>query len=107
MSYQLRVMPRAQVQLCNAALWWAENRSAKQAAAWPEGFEAALSKLAIDPQRWPLATESVDVGIEIRQMNYGIGRSKTHRAVFEICDRDVVVHAIRHLAQDALHADDF
>ena len=107
MSYEVRLLPRAKLQLFNSALWWAEQRSAEQAVRWLEGFEAALQLLAHNPERWPLASESDAAPFEIREMNYGLGRHKTHRAVFEIRQHEVVVYAIRHLAQDNLNPDDF
>ena len=42
MTYEVRLQPRAKLQLYKAALWWAENRSTEQAVRWLEGFEAAL-----------------------------------------------------------------
>lgn len=35
----------------------------------------------------------------VRQLVYGLGRTKTHRALFEVRDDRVVIFAIRHLAQ--------
>jgi hypothetical protein len=40
-------------------------------------------------------------------MKFGLRRSKTHRAVFENRRQEVLVYAIRHLAQDSLIPDDF
>ena len=106
MSYEVQLTPQARIELCNSALWWAEHRSTDQAAKWLEGFEAALRLLSENPERWPLAQENENVPLEIREMLFGIGRRKTHRAVFRIREDRVVVHAIRHLAQDALSAKD-
>lgn len=107
MSFRVRVMPRARRQLYESALWWAEHRSTEQAALWLERFEAELESLTIDLQRWPVALESDAAGVEIREMAFGLGKKKTHRAVFRIHDQSVVVYAVRHLAQDQLAADDF
>lgn len=107
MSYEVKLLPRAKLQLYNSALWWAEHRSAEQAVRWLEGFEAALRLLDHNPERWPLASESDAVPFEIREMTYGLGRRRTHRAVFEIRQQEVIVYAIRHLAQDSLTPDDF
>lgn len=45
-------------------------------------------------------------GNSIRQLLYGVSRRKTHRAVFEIRAGEVIIHAIRHLAQDELLPDE-
>lgn len=107
MTYEVKLLPRAKLHFYEAALWWSENHSTKAAVRWVDGFEAALGLLSQNPERWPLAPECDRVPFEIREMTYGLGRHKTHRAVFEIRQHEVIVHAIRHLAQDALTGDDF
>ena len=107
MTWHVKLLPRARLQLYDSAMWWAENRSAKQAVQWLDGFEAALQLVGQNPKRWPLAPECDGMPFEIREMTYGFGPRKTHRAVFEIRQREVLVYAIRHLAQDALTRDDF
>jgi plasmid stabilization system protein ParE len=90
----------------DAALWWSDHRSTEQAVRWLEGFEAALQTLANDPGRLPLATESGAFSVVIRQLLFGLGRTKTHRALFEVRGDEVIVHAVRHLSQQANLADD-
>ena len=107
MTFQVKLLPRAALQLHESALWWAERHSTVQAVEWLERFEAALRSLAQDPDRWNLAAESAIVGLDIREMTFGMKRTKTHRAVFGIRHNEVIVYAIRHLAQDQLTADDF
>lgn len=107
MAYRVQLLPQARIQLFKAVAWWAEHRSTEQAGKWLDRFEAALSELAKDPERWPLATENGEVAGELREMHFGIGRSKTHRAIFGIRNNKVVVYAVRHLAQDNLTAEDF
>lgn len=106
MIYRVSIVPRARHQLLDAALWWSDNRSIEQAVRWLDGFESALQTLADDPGRLPLADDSVAFPVLIRQLLYGLGRTKTHRALFEIRGDEVIVHAVRHLAQADL-ADDF
>lgn len=106
MSYDVRLLPRARLQLFNSALWWAEHRSRKQAAEWLSGFESALRSLGTNPERCSLAQESDAFPFELREITYGVGRRKTHRALFEIRHNEIIVYAIRHLAQDSLTADD-
>ena len=107
MIRQVVVTARAKKEFFEAALWWAANRSTEQAIRWLEGFEAAIQNLAQDAERQPLASEASTLPRELRQLKYGLGRRKTHRAVFEIRDDKVFVHTIRHLAQDAITEDDF
>ncbi len=107
MNYEVQLLPRAKLQLYDAALWWAEHRSTEQAVQWLDGLEAALRGLANAPERWPLASENGIVPFEIRELTYGLGQRKTHRAVFEIRHHKVIVYAIRHLAHDTLGPNDF
>jgi plasmid stabilization system protein ParE len=106
MTYEVYVTDKATYQLEAAARWWAQHRSVEQARRWYDGFVAAIRSLAKNPQRFPLARESEAFPIEIRQLVYGLGRKKTHRAVFAIRPDRVVVYAARHLAQDELTPDD-
>lgn len=107
MSYRVELTPRARIELYHNASWWAEHRSTDQAAEWLEEFEAAIKLLSENPERWPLAQENGLVPVEIREMLFGIGRRKTHRAVFQITNDRVIVHGIRHLAQDTLTGNEF
>jgi plasmid stabilization system protein ParE len=105
-KYHVTVLPQAKCQLADAADWWARHRSPKQAARWLDGFEEALASLQDNPERCGLARESETFPFPVRQMLYGLGRRKTHRAVFEVRDREVLVYAIRHVAQQDLMPDD-
>jgi plasmid stabilization system protein ParE len=60
-NYEVQLLPRAKLQLYDAALWWAEHRSTEQAVQWLDGLEAALRGLANAPERWPLASDFEDV----------------------------------------------
>ena len=87
-------------------MWWSENRSRQQAAEWLEGFQGALRLLAHNPERWTPPAEYDVFPFEALELTYGLGRRKTHRAVFEIRGDEVIVHCIRHLAQQPLTSDD-
>lgn len=100
MRYRVRISDRAKVQLFEAAEWWANHRSLSEAADWLVGFESLIEGLGVDPDRHPLAPEAARYGTELRQIHYGLSRKKTHRAIFEVRANEVLIHAIRHLAQD-------
>ena len=106
MKHTVTVLPRAKRQLLEAARWWSENRSQAEAARWFDGFEVALASLATNPERCGLAPENDAFPFTVRQLLYGLGRRVTHRAVFEVRGNEVIVHAIRHLAQQDLAAGD-
>lgn len=106
MTWRVTLTSRAERQLFNAALWWAENRSTEQAMRWLDGFQEAIRQLADNADLWPQAPERDHLSFDARQLVYGLGRKKTHRAIFEIRGNQVFVHLIRHLAQDAISEDD-
>ena len=106
MSYDVHVTDRAAQQLESAARWWAEHRSAEQATRWYDGFIDAIRGLAEAPDRCAFTRENGRFPYKIRQLVYGLGRRRTHRAVFTICRDMVVVLAIRHLAQRDLGPED-
>ncbi|MGD9648005.1 MAG: type II toxin-antitoxin system RelE/ParE family toxin [Pirellulales bacterium] len=99
MSLRVVLSARAKRELLAATQWWADNRSLEQAERWYAGFLKALQGLRDTAARHPLARESSRFSLELRQINYGVRRQPTHRAVYLVQESDVVVLAIRHLAQ--------
>jgi len=89
-----------------AARWWAENRSLAQAERWYDGFLEAINSLKENPERFAVAPESGRFPFEIRQINYGPRARSTHRAVFVVRAKSVVVLTVRHLAREDLAAED-
>lgn len=85
--------------------WWALNHSHEQASRWYRGFLTAMLKLESNARRHPLAAETDFVPYELRQLNYGLGRRPTHRALYAIRDDKIVILRVRHLAQDSLEGD--
>jgi plasmid stabilization system protein ParE len=84
--------------------WWAENRSRMQAERWYRGILAAMRSLAIEPGRCAEAAESQLLSLEIREHYFGLSGKRTHRIIFGIEGRNVVIYRVRHVAQDYLHS---
>lgn len=103
---EVKLTERAYQQLKSSAQWWADNRSSTQAVRWYEAFLRALVTLERNPERCALARENESMPVEMRELYFGLGRRKTHRAVFAIRPDYVVVYAIRHLAADDLSPED-
>jgi hypothetical protein len=53
-----------------------------------------------------LARENEVFSFTVRQLLYGLGRKATQRAVVEVRNQEVIVYAIRHLAQQDLTPDE-
>ena len=100
MSRRVILTDVAEVELESAYRWYAEH-APDFAERWYNGFLDQLQSLADDPERFPLAPESGDLIVQVRQMLYGHHR-KTHRAVFTVRSDAVVVLRIRHVAQAPL-----
>jgi plasmid stabilization system protein ParE len=106
MTYRVLLTDNARRDLEAACNWWARNRSHSQAQRWYAGFAAAIRSLARNPGKCPPAQESERLPYQLRQLNYGVGRRPTHRAVFVIREETVLVLRVRHLAQDQLSVGD-
>ena len=102
MIYRVLLTEQAHHDLQQACHWWAENRSLEQADQWYSGFAEAIHSLAENPGRCSLAQENKAFADELRQLNYGLGRRPTHRAVFTTRPDMVLVLRIRHLARKHL-----
>jgi plasmid stabilization system protein ParE len=99
MKYHVVLTDEARQNVRAAVEWYAE-RSQAAADRWYAGFLRSLNSLEENPHRCQLAVENPRFPIELRQLNYGSGRRKTHRIIFTIRPDTVAVHAVRHAAQE-------
>jgi plasmid stabilization system protein ParE len=99
-------MDKAHQDLLDNCTWWATHRSEAEAERWYDGFSKAIKKLATDAERHALARENANFPFELRQLNYGLGRRPTHRALYTIRPDMILVLRIAHLAQDDFSTDD-
>ena|SRR6185295_17901948 len=103
MTYRVDISPSA-LQDAEDAYLWIRKGNPSRAVAWYEGLLEAIDGLAQMPARCPVAPESEDLGITIRQLAYG-KKGSAYRILFVIgCDdstgEDVVrVFRIRHSAR--------
>jgi plasmid stabilization system protein ParE len=102
MKYEVVVTATARSQLEAAYERWATNRSASQSARWYSKFLDAIAGLSHDPARCPSSPESDRFPFDVRDLYFGVGSRPTHRAVFSIRGQQVLILAIRHLAQDEI-----
>ena len=106
MTYQVRITSRGYEDLRAIIRWWADNRSADQAAEWYEGLLAKIQSLSSMPESHPFARENPRVAFELRELHYGLGSGTTHRALFRIVGTTVEVLSVRHVAQADINPDD-
>lgn len=103
MAYRVDISPSA-LQDAEDAYLWIKKRAPMRAGAWYEGLLEAIYGLERMPARCPVAPESEDLGLTIRQLLYG-KKGSVYRILFAIgCDdstgEDVVrIFRIRHSAR--------
>jgi plasmid stabilization system protein ParE len=103
MAYRVDISPSA-LQDAEDAYLWIKRRAPSRAAAWYEGLLEAVFGLEQMPARCPVAPESKDLGMTIRQLLYGKTGSG-YRILFAIAyddstGEDVVrILRIRHSAR--------
>lgn len=104
--FQVTISSLAEDDIEQAFQWWAENRSISQAEQWYRSIFKAIDTLRSLPDRCPLAAESFEMKIPIRQLLFGLGRGRaTHRVLFRISGDSVVILRVLHVALGDLPID--
>jgi plasmid stabilization system protein ParE len=104
--YKVRITEPAELDIKNAHNWWRDNRSAEQAARWYRGNRKSIKSLRSMPERHAQAAESDSLPQGVRQSLFGLGRHPTHRIVFTITTKEVIVLRVRHTSQEPLQAEE-
>jgi plasmid stabilization system protein ParE len=105
MNYRVRILARAMRDYEGFYDWIAE-RSPEGAERWAASFEAAKTRLAMNPLAAPIASESEDVGVEIRHVLFRTRAGRTYRALFIIEGDEVQILRIRGSGQPPVTPDD-
>ena len=105
MSYQVRVLARARQDLDEIVGYIAE-RSPEGAARRVARYEEALTRLENNPFVAPIASESDELGEEVRHIMFRTRAGRTYRALFIIVGDEVRVLRVRGPGQRPLKPDD-
>ncbi|MEO0531529.1 MAG: hypothetical protein AAF266_13285 [Planctomycetota bacterium] len=105
MTREVALTSRAVLDIDSNLAFLAEY-SVELARRWCDAADRAIADLENDPERYAIASERELNGIDLRQINFGIGRRLTHRMVFAIRSDRVVVYSVRGLTQRDLTIDD-
>jgi plasmid stabilization system protein ParE len=90
----------------DSVLQWFGDQSAESAGAkWVAQILTAIDTLESLPERCGLALESVDIGVEVRELLVGRRRAK-YCVLFQIRERTVHVLRVRHSARDFIEKRD-
>ena len=107
MNYHLQISDEAADLLLSIARWYAAtSQSLDVAVKWYGGFIDELETLEQNPRRGSLAPENDLFEFELRELHYGSGKRRTHRALYRIIGNTVEVLSIRHHAQRQLRPGD-
>lgn len=98
---RVRLTDRANRQVREAHQWYAQ-RSLSAAERWHESLMRCLRSLTAHASHCPLAAESSLFPVPVHEITFGSGRRKSHRVLFVIRPELIVVHSVRHLAQDEI-----
>ncbi len=82
MAYRVDISPSALAD-ADAAYFWIKEHSPDAAGDWYEGLLETIFSLENFPTRCRLASESADLGKEVRQLFYG-KRGRVYRILFAI-----------------------
>ncbi len=96
------ITPLAENDVLTQFDWWASSRSEEQALRWLVGIYTEMFGLKKSANQHPLAMELPLRSLGVRQLNYGISKRPTHRALYAIKDREIVIYRVRSLHQDRL-----
>lgn len=100
------VTAMAKSDMRNTLHWLVTHISRASAHNWRNRIRLALNALSHDAGSCPLAHESADMGLELREKPCG-NRPHVYRILFTIEDSTVTIHRVRHAAQDWLTPEDF
>ncbi len=104
MPHAIHIFPRAMADI-GGTVAWRSPRSLSGGARLYAGILTAIRSLTASPDRCPLAYEAADLGLELRELLYGLRRN-VYRILFTIVGQRVNVLRVRHAAQDRLTIDD-
>jgi plasmid stabilization system protein ParE len=105
MKYRVSLTGRAARDIDEALARLCGQGAVSAASRWYVRLMAAFATLEREPQRCPIAPESEEIGIELRELHFGRRRG-VYRILFTIEERAVNVVHIRHSARDTLRPDD-
>jgi len=105
MSYRVQVSHRAIEDVVRNAKWWAERYSLEKADEWQRALFSKIYSLDMFPNSHPVANESADFPIEIREAHFGLSSRPGYRVLFTIVDDTVNVLTVKANEEDWLSPD--
>ncbi len=101
MTYSLRILDRAQVDV-RRIFEWLNEKSPAGSKRWYAAFEAAVLRLRENPFLWPLAPEDEFVNYEIHHCVFRTRRGRPYRILYTVVDREIRILHVRSHGQDLM-----
>jgi plasmid stabilization system protein ParE len=105
MDRVVQVFPQAELDLRRIGRSIRERVSTKSSVKWMGKLQKAIESLSTSADRYPEADEAFVLGRDLRMCIVG-NRSHVYRIIFTIVENRVLIHCVRHAAQDQLTEDD-
>jgi plasmid stabilization system protein ParE len=104
-KYRVRVTAKAEGDVDAKLSWFHQRAETDAGRRWFSHLMAKLATLETHPQRCAIASESDDVGDEIRELLFG-KRLGVYRIIFKIEGRTVHILRVWHAARDRIKPED-
>jgi plasmid stabilization system protein ParE len=101
MAFRVVLTDRAEADVESVLNWFREQRATDAGGRWFAQLREKLQTLEQYPQRCPLAAESEDVSLEVRELLLGRKRFK-HRILFTVIGQTVTILRVWHSSRDAI-----
>ncbi len=105
MKYSVRLASKAETDVESILQRVSEQKSTPASHAWFRQLVSVLATLESNPERCPMATESDDIGIPIRELLFG-KRQYKYRLLFIVSGRTVSILRISRGARSAVTLQD-
>ena len=106
MKYRVLVSEKAVDDVIRNAKWWAANHSLEQAAHWEEAIFKKIYSLEGFPESHPIAYESTESSIELREALFGLSGRPGYRILFTVRDDFVYVLTVKASQERWLNPDE-
>ncbi len=103
--YSVRLTERAEADVVSVLEWFAEQEALAAGGKWFQQLMATIDTLETMPTRCPVAAESAELGVEIRERLLG-RRAGTYRLLFQIDGGTVYILRVWHAARDQVSGHD-
>jgi plasmid stabilization system protein ParE len=105
MRYQVQLTAKAEQDIEAILVWFQCEQALAAASRWYAQLLQKISTLEQHPHRCPIASEAVELGIEIRELLFGKRRGK-YRLLFQIQQQTIYVLRVWHSARDRITLDE-